>query len=103
MYVKGVLLGTVEKVGEPYSDSIFTLEPLISLLKHHIMRVGGKIGDLDRGLKELARVHCDRTKLLEAMKKHPEIVKVMEREFVPAEESLNEGVERQLRIAECTS
>ncbi|KAF2417129.1 hypothetical protein EJ08DRAFT_703491 [Tothia fuscella] len=29
MYVQGVLLGTVEKVGMPYSDSIFTLEPLI--------------------------------------------------------------------------
>jgi hypothetical protein len=100
MYVKGVLLGTVEKVGRPYHDSISTLEPLMSLLKHHIMRVGGKIGDLDRGLKELVRVHCDKAKLLEVVKDHPEIVKVMKQEFVPAEESLSEKVERELRLAE---
>ncbi|PQE22784.1 hypothetical protein CJF31_00001753 [Rutstroemia sp. NJR-2017a BVV2] len=100
MYVKGVLLGTVEKVGEPYSDSIFTLEALTSLLKHHIIRVGGKIDDLDRGLKELVRVYCDETKLVEVMKDHPEIVRVMEREFVPAEESMSDEVERQLRITE---
>jgi hypothetical protein len=105
MYVKGALLGIIESMGTPNYKPILNFKPFDSFLQHHLLRAKGRIGGLDRGLKEAIRIHYTRPELLEAMKQSPEIIQTKEEELNSEGESLNEANETQLRVAEglCSS
>jgi hypothetical protein len=87
-------------MGTPHYMPILNLKPFKSFLQHHLLQAKDKISELNRGLKEVVRVHCLRTELLEAMKQSLEIIQTLEEELNPKGESLNEANEISLRVAE---
>ncbi|KAF2005594.1 HET-domain-containing protein [Amniculicola lignicola CBS 123094] len=100
MYVKGVLLGTIEDVGTPHYKPVLNFKPFESFLLHHLRRVKGNIGILDRGLKEAIQIHFPTPELKEAAAQYPEITHDLEAQLDWERKSLNESNEAQLRVAE---
>ncbi|EPE36532.1 hypothetical protein GLAREA_08695 [Glarea lozoyensis ATCC 20868] len=100
MYVKCVLLGTIESMGTPHYNSIPKFKPFESFIQLHLLRAKGKVSKLDKGLKEVIQVHYPLSELPEATNQNSEVMQTIKEEMNWKGESLNETNERHLRIAE---
>lgn len=107
LYVKGVLLGTINGLGKPHMSPIPECDPFDSCLIEQVLQCEGSISRIDRAVRDVLRIHYSTPKLFKKLRIDQDVVETLklELEAMRKAERLNEFNNRQLRTAEglCSS